>query len=132
MKSVLELGTRYVVPAVKREVVLGLMRRGFTGIEVAKLLGISPSLVSRYMNGERGAQIDLRRYGDVMGYIERLVDGIAGGQMDQYAIAREIDRMSMYFMAKKYLCSIHLRLEPYIDIARCSNCPELFRETIER
>lgn len=131
MKSIFELGSRYVVSAVKRRVALELMRRGLIGVEVANLLSISPSLVSRYLSSERGAKIDLERYGDVMERIYRLVDGIVGGKMDRYAVAREIDRISMYFMARRYLCGIHTKLEPDIDVAKCGICPELFRETLK-
>lgn len=127
MKSVLELGSRYVVPAVRREVVLELVRRGFMGIEIAKLLKISPSLITRYISGERGAQIDLKKYRDIVERIKSLVDRISSGKTDQYTIAKEIDKIAIYFMAKKYLCGVHQKLEPSVDPKRCSICPELFK-----
>lgn len=127
MKSVLELGSKYIVPAIRREVVLKLIKKGFMGVEIAKILKISPSLITRYINGERGAQIDLRRYRDIVERIENLVDKISSGEVDQYIIAKEIDRIAIYFMSRKYLCEIHKKLEPSIEPDKCSICLELFK-----
>ncbi|MEM1686705.1 MAG: transcriptional regulator [Ignisphaera sp.] len=127
MKSVLELGSKYVVPAIRREVVLKLIKKGFMGVEIAKILKISPSLITRYINGERGTQIDLRRYRDIVERIENLVDKISSGEVDQYIIAKEIDRIAIYFMSRKYLCGIHKKLEPSIEPDKCSICLELFK-----
>ncbi|MEM1526716.1 MAG: hypothetical protein QW775_06145 [Ignisphaera sp.] len=52
MKSVLELGSKYVVPAIRREVVLKLIRKGFMGIEMTNLLGVLLSPVPRYRKSE--------------------------------------------------------------------------------
>lgn len=126
MKSPLELCSRYLVPAVRRELSLRLMKRGLTGVEVARLLGVSPSLVSRYLNSERGAQIDLERHRDAVEWIERLADSVLSGHMDRYTVVREIDRIAMQFMARRHLCGYHKKLEPDIDLTRCRICPELF------
>ncbi|MEM0371864.1 MAG: transcriptional regulator [Ignisphaera sp.] len=127
MKSVLELGSKYIVPAIRREVVLKLIKKGFMGVEIAKILKISPSLITRYINGERGTQVDLRRYKDIVERIENLVDKISSGEVDQYIIAKEIDRIAIYFMSRKYLCEIHKKLEPSIEPDKCSICLELFK-----
>ncbi|MEM1541017.1 MAG: transcriptional regulator [Ignisphaera sp.] len=127
MKSVLELGSKYIVPAIRREVVLKLIKKGFMGVEIAKILKISPSLITRYINGERGTQVDLRRYKDIVERIENLVDKISSGEVDQYIIAKEIDRIAIYFMSRKHLCEIHKKLEPNIVPDKCSICLELFK-----
>jgi len=66
MKSIFEIAYRYLIPAIRREIVKMLIRRGFMEVEIARLLNISHSLVSRYLSGERGYKIDLSRYRDVM------------------------------------------------------------------
>lgn len=132
MKSTLELGSRYVAPAIKRALVLELAKRGFTGTEIANMLGISPSLVSRYLGGERGAQIDLEKYVDVMEYVRKLANEIADRKRNRYEVAKEIDRITMYLMAKKYLCRIHAKLEPDVDVTKCGICAELFGELLKR
>ena len=130
MRSTLELASRYVVPAVRRELAIKLIRRGFTAIEVAKLLGVSPSLISRYLNGERGSYIDLRKYRDVEKQIELLADAVSRGLLGIYKISKEVDRIAMYVMARKYICSLHKKLDPSIDVTRCTICPDLYKQVL--
>jgi hypothetical protein len=128
MKSIFEIAYRYLIPAIRREIVKMLIRRGFMEVEIARLLNISHSLVSRYLSGKRGYKIDLSRYRDVMENIERVVDRIAGKDMDFYQIYEEIERIALYVLSNKYLCSIHKAIEPYIDISKCNICPNLFSQ----
>jgi len=121
------LASKYVVPAIKRELVLELLKMGFMEVEIAKTLGLSPSLVTRYLKGERGNSINISSYKDISNMVKELASRIARNSLNAYEVAREIDRIAMIFMAKKYLCGLHSRIEPGIDITKCNICPELYR-----
>jgi len=128
MKSIFEIAYRYLIPAIRREIVKMLIKRGFMEVEIARSLNISYSLVSRYLSGERGYNIDLSRYRDVMEKIERVADRIARKDIDFYQIYEEIDRIALYALSNRYLCSTHKAIEPYIDISKCNICPNLFSQ----
>lgn len=126
MRSVFEIAYRYLVPAIRRELVRRLLEKGFMEVEVSRILRISHSLVSRYASGERGYNIDLSRYRDVMDRIELLAERIASGEAAYYRIYEEIDRIALYTLSRKYICSIHRAIDPHIDPAECNICPNLF------
>lgn len=126
MRSPYELAYRYVVPTVKRELVEELVRRGLSKIEVSKLLRLSPSLISRYISGERGHLLTLRNYPDVMSMIKKLADSVVMGGIDEYVIIGEVSNIVKYVMSKKYLCRIHKDVEPDVDPTRCNVCVKVF------
>lgn len=126
MKSVFEVAYRYAVPSIRRSLAAELERRGLLGMEVARSLGLSSSLITRYRKGERGASLSLDDYREVKGMIERLADKIASGELDEYAVQEEMTRIVLYIMARKLLCRIHTKVDRGFDSSKCNICPKLF------
>ncbi|AKG38545.1 hypothetical protein MA03_03585 [Infirmifilum uzonense] len=56
MSTVFGLFDKYVGPAMRRALAVELYNRGFKIGEIAEILGVSRSLVSRYLNGSRGSR----------------------------------------------------------------------------
>lgn len=130
MRSTYELASKYVVPAIKRRLVLELAKKGLMGVEIARKLGISQSLVTRYLSGERGSYINIDEYADIVKLVEGLANRIIENHMSEYDVVRELDRIVMAFMARKYLCKKHKEIEPSIDITKCNICPSLYKVEI--
>ena len=63
------------------------------------------------------------------GFMEiEVVDRIARKDIDFYQIYEEIDRIALYALSNRYLCSTHKAIEPYIDISKCNICSNLFSQ----
>ncbi|MEM4976469.1 MAG: transcriptional regulator, partial [Desulfurococcaceae archaeon] len=96
-------------------------------IEVSRKLNISPSLVTRYVKGDRGACLELSEYSDVEEMIEKLANDLLMSDMTKYNVQREVSRITMYVLSRKYVCSLHKVLERDVDLLQCNVCALIFR-----
>uniref|UniRef100_A0A7C4BB23 Transcriptional regulator n=1 Tax=Ignisphaera aggregans TaxID=334771 RepID=A0A7C4BB23_9CREN len=125
MKSVYEIVYRYVFPAIKKRLAEELQILGYTEKEVAKLLKVSQPLISRYNKGERGSAIGIAQFKDLDAQIKQLAREIAQNNLSTIQIYSELHKLAAYFMAKKFGCALHKKLDG-IDPTECSVCPTIF------
>ncbi len=130
--SIFELGYRYLIPSIKKRLVEIMLRDyGYTQREIANILGVSESVVSRYIANQRGCLIDIKAYSYIDKKLRGLAESIASHKLvDRYAIYRNLYSMALEMMAKKYVCAIHRELDRDIDPSKCNICPELFSSII--
>ncbi len=126
MRSVFEIAARHLHPALRRALARELWRRGLGVSEIARRTGLSKSLVSRYLSGERGGLIDPLGYPDVAAMIRDLADRVAENPPGPPAVEAELIRIALYMLSHRYLCGLHERIDPSIDPSKCNICPELF------
>ncbi|MCS7129007.1 MAG: hypothetical protein N3E36_05605 [Sulfolobales archaeon] len=127
VKSPFELAYRYVEPSVKRRLVLKLLERKIPPIEVSRKLNISPSLVTRYVKGDRGVYLELVKHRDVEEMIEALASDVLRNNMTKHDVQREVSKITMYVLSHKYVCNLHKVLERDVDLLQCSICASIFR-----
>ncbi len=124
-----EVASRYVYPSLRRRLVEHLRERGLKQTEIAELLHITQSAVSRYLREERGMLIDVSSFQDIDGKIAELADRIIKKRPDEYEIHTELVKLSLEFLGKGYGCSFHAEIDPGIDPKECHVCIELFGES---
>ena len=125
--NLFELLYRYVYPATRRRLAEILYYdEGLKQEQIAKILGITQSAVSRYIEGQRGALIDFKNIPEVDSKLKKIAKKIVSGKIDEYIVQVEIMRTIFVLLAKKKLCNIHLRVDPTIDYNKCNICPILF------
>ncbi len=131
MSSVLELGYRYVIPSLRRKLAEILHQElKLSKVEVARKLGISPSAVSRYLNSERGAILDISRLlPAVEEALRKLAEAVAREDLDHYAVEGELLRIALRAAASRSLCGYHSKYFS-VDPARCSICSRLFSQLL--
>ena len=126
-----ELGSRFVVPSLRRKIVEVLYKDyKLNQVEIAKLLHITQSAVSRYLGGGRGKLIDISKYEDIANDLKVFVKTILDKRLSSIEIQRELIRLSLKMFSRKYLCDIHREKDPSIDIHKCNICPEMFSKII--
>ena len=125
-KSVFELAARYVHPSIRRLLVETLHAKGLTITEINRLLGVSPSSVTRYLKGERGVVIDLADNPAVVDKINKLAMEIIEEKPGQYVVEEKLVKITISVIASKYLCKYHKKIEPGIDVEKCNICPRVF------
>lgn len=126
MRSIFELGYRYVFPAVMKMLVEELEKLGMREAEIAGRLGMPRSTVSRYLSGERGGTLDLRGVPGVSLLVRRLAASVAEGLAGPEDVYLGVTEAALQALAAKALCRQHAILDPRLDPERCGVCPTLF------
>ncbi|WP_048146785.1 transcriptional regulator [Pyrococcus abyssi] len=125
--SAFEVASRYVYPSIRRRLV-EIMRseKGLKQLQIAELLHISQSAVSRYLRMNRGSIIDVSKFDDIDSEVRELAERIIKEKLSEYEIHKELMRITLDFLKKGYGCSFHARIDPEIDPNSCRICMEIF------
>lgn len=121
-----EVASRYVYPSLRRRLVEVLYENGLKQTEIAELLHITQSAVSRYLNMDRGALIDVPRFPDIDSELRSFADEIIEKKPGEYEIHRRLVEITLKMLSKGYVCSFHAKIDPEVDPNTCKICIELF------
>ncbi|MEM1961425.1 MAG: hypothetical protein QXY48_00750 [Sulfolobales archaeon] len=126
MSTVFEIASRYVVPSIRREAVLELLRKGFSKVEVSRALGISKSLVSRYAKGERGKLLEVGHHPVVRNAVDKIAYLVESGEVSEHKIEEEIVKAVVKLLSAKALCGFHEKLDRRFNPTVCQICVRVF------
>lgn len=121
-----EAVAKYVYPSLRRRLVEILREKGLSQIQIAELLYITQSAVSRYLRMNRGALIEVEKFPDIDEKLRGLADRIMKEKPDEYYIHGELIKITVEMLGKGYVCSFHSRVDPEIDPKKCRICIETF------
>ncbi|NJE48754.1 helix-turn-helix domain-containing protein [Thermococcus sp. 9N3] len=121
-----EVASRYVYPSLRRRLVEHLREKGLKQTEIAELLHVTQSAVSRYLNMDRGALIDVSKFKDVDEDLKNLADEIAEFRPSEYDIHMRLIGIALKMLGKGYVCSFHAKIDPEVNPSECRVCIELF------
>lgn len=93
-------------------------------IEIARLLGVSPAAVSRYLKLKRG-NFRVERIEEATRMINELAEAILMGR--ELSVDEEIRIIASKLMAMKLPCDLHESVHPSLDSVTCRICSRLFR-----
>ena len=120
-----ELASKSVIPAIRALVVKRLVEEhGMTQQEAAKLLGVTQPAVSKYLHEKRGAAIKLggiRAIDEATGEIAELISSRKAPQVE---VMSKIEAACDYVRKNRYMCDLHKKLEPSMDINSCHVCEQ--------
>ncbi|MBI2112379.1 helix-turn-helix domain-containing protein [Candidatus Woesearchaeota archaeon] len=109
-----EIEVWYVIPAIRKELTVDLVKRGKSQRQVAKILGITEAAVSQYLKNKRANDLTLPP--DVKSFLKKAAEKIH----DEKTAYRQIQEVSKYVRESKALCKIHLSFEK--DLSTCNVC----------
>ncbi|EHR77402.1 transcriptional regulator [Thermococcus litoralis DSM 5473] len=121
-----EAVAKYVYPSLRRRLVEILREKGLSQIQIAGLLYITQSAVSRYLRMNRGALIEVEKFPDIDEKLKRLAEIIMKEKPDEYYIHGELVKIAVEMLGKGYVCSFHSKVDPGIDPKLCRICIETF------
>ena len=104
VKTHQEIEVWYVLPAIRREMVLELKRRDMNQRTAARLLGLTDAAVSQYISGTRGPDVRFRK--EMKAEIRKSVDAIQKGAN----VMEEIHRITKVCKCNGTLCRIHRKM----------------------
>lgn len=128
-----ELASKLVVPELRGIIAYKLRDRGLSQLRIARLLGVSQSMVSRYSSIPPSRLYErLRRIGLDEGEVNRVVDvlvlKLVSGSYQGY-----LSLLSSYIntvLRRGLLCGIHRRISPSVP-KDCDVCTRLFVEMVD-
>lgn len=126
MKSVFEIVYRHIEPSIKRGITIKLYEKGIPRVKIAEILSVSPSLITRYIKGEKGTGFNPLEDPRINELIDNIVGKILSNGLSGYEVEREICLAIATLLAEKRFCHIHKNVEPLINSLKCNICPELF------
>jgi hypothetical protein len=108
-----EIEVWYILPAIRKELVLALKKK-HSQKDIANMLHLTPAAVSQYVNLKRGKEIKLPK--NVVEKIEECSKKI----VDKKTAFRQIQEISLFIKSTKALCRIHEDVEG--DLKNCDIC----------
>lgn len=124
MRSPFYIADKYLIPSLYRLLSLKLREKGMLEIEIARLLGVSPAAVSRYLRLKRG-NFRVERIEEATMMINELAEAIVMGR--ELSVDEEVHIIASRLMAMKLLCDLHKSVHSSLDPVTCKLCSRLFR-----
>jgi len=120
-----ELASKSVIPAIRALVVKRLVEdHGMTQQEAAKLLGVTQPAVSKYLHQKRGAAIKLGGIKEIDQAAGEIAELVSSRKAPRIEVMSRIEAACEYVRRNRYMCDLHKKLEPGIDINSCHVCEQ--------
>ncbi|AMM54670.1 transcriptional regulator [Pyrococcus kukulkanii] len=124
--SAFEVASRYVYPSLRRRLVQVLREKGLKQDEIAELLHITQSAVSRYLRKDRGALIDVEQFKDIDEKVGEIAEWVIEERPSEYEIHKALVKLTLEMLGRGYVCSFHSLIDPTLNPEECNVCLELF------
>ena len=112
-----EIEVWYILPAIRKELVVTLKNEGKSQKEIATLLNLTESAISQYLNSKRAKDINLPL--EVKTFIKEAVKKITNHE----TAYQQIQKISEFIKSTKALCQIHMMVEGNLE-----NCDVCYKE----
>jgi predicted transcriptional regulator len=120
-----ELASKSVIPAIRALVVKRLVEEhGMTQQEAAKLLGVTQPAVSKYLHEKRGAAIKLNGIKEIDKATGEIAKLVSSQRVPQIEVMSKIEAACDYVRKNRFMCDLHKRLEPGMDVNSCHVCEQ--------
>jgi predicted transcriptional regulator len=120
-----ELASKSVIPAIRALIVKRLVEEhGMTQQEAAKLLGVTQPAVSKYLHQKRGAAIRLGGIKEVERATTDIADIVSSRKVPALEVMGKIEETCRYVRRHRFMCDLHKKLEPGMDVNSCHICEQ--------
>ncbi len=120
-----ELASKSVIPAIRALIVKRLVEEhGMTQQEAAKHLGVTQPAVSKYLHQKRGAAIQLNGIKEIDRATDEIAEMVSSRNAQPIEVMSKIEAACDYVRRNRYMCDLHKKLEPSLDIDSCHVCEQ--------
>lgn len=118
-----EVAVKSVIPAIRSAIARELTHTyGLKQKDVAQLLGITQTAISKYTRHTRGAILEVEKVTDTQTILKETVESLAYGQIDKYQLTVKLCRICEIIRQKGLMCRLCKLSDPNIDNQRCIIC----------
>ncbi|MDQ2049553.1 thiamine-phosphate synthase family protein [Natronolimnohabitans sp. A-GB9] len=117
-----ELVVDRFLPTIRAMLATRLADRGMTQQEIAANLGVTQAAVSKYVSGESGGDDRFRDHPETVAAVDRIADGLAGGEMDGYDALAELLSLIRSLEDRGPICELHEEEMPALRGLGCDLC----------
>ena len=118
-----EVAVKSVIPAIRSAIARELTQSyGLKQTEVAKLLGVTQTAVSKYTSHCRGAIFEVTEVEGVQPVLKETVFSLANGEMDKYELTEKLCTVCGIIRQSGLMCILCKVSDPNIDNSRCIVC----------
>jgi hypothetical protein len=118
-----EVAVKSVIPAIRSAIARELTEtHGLKQKEVAELLGVTQTAVSKYTSHCRGAIFEVTEVQGVQPIIKRTVLLLANGQINKYELAEKLCLVCGIIRQSGLMCILCKISDPNIDTNKCIVC----------
>ncbi len=118
-----EVAVKSVIPAIRSAIARELTESyGLKQTEVAELLGVTQTAVSKYTSHCRGAIFEVTDVEGVQPILKETVSLLANGDIDKYKLAEKLCAVCGIIRQSGLMCILCRVSDPDIDNNRCIVC----------
>jgi len=118
-----EVAVRSVVPAIRSAIARELTQSyGLKQRDVASLLGVTQTAVSKYTRHARGTVLKIEDVDEIQPTIKEIVVSLANGHMSKYELMAKLCIACEIIRQKRLMCELCKRSDPLIDVQQCFVC----------
>lgn len=117
-----EVAVKSVVPAIRSAIAKELIQSyGLKQKDVASLLGVTQTAVSKYTRHVRGRVLKIEDVEEVRHMIMEIAVSLANGRMSKYELVVRFCAVCSLIRRKGLMCKLCKRSDPSIDVQQCKN-----------
>jgi predicted transcriptional regulator len=118
-----EVAVKSVVPAIRSAIARELTQSyGLKQKDVAQLLGITQTAVSKYARHNRGTVLQVEKVKDTKLVLKETVKSLANGKMNKYQLAVKLCRICAIIRQNGLMCKLCSLTDPNINNQECIVC----------
>jgi predicted transcriptional regulator len=118
-----EVAVKSVIPAIRSAIARELTEtHGLKQKEVAELLGVTQTAVSKYTSHCRGAIFEVTEVQGVQPIIKKTVLLLANGEINEYELAEKLCLVCGIIRQSGLMCILCKLSDPNIDASKCVVC----------
>jgi len=118
-----EVAVKSVIPALRAYVAKELKQSyGLKQTDIAKLLGITQTAVSKYSTHTRGTVLQVENLNEIQVIVKEMCTSLANGNMQRTELINRLCTACKIIRQKRLMCKLCERSDPRVNIQQCLVC----------
>ena len=117
-----EVAVKSVIPAIRALVAKELEDQGFSQDQIAEILGVSQSAVSKYSRNVRGRAIKVDDVEEIRPFIDGIVIMLLDGTRQSDELLQLFCQTCIAIRKTSLMCSLCQKSDPKIKLEECGFC----------